>query len=212
MMEEIYLSKEVEKPLFNKIARLGLKIHKIDNQKAQSLAKGGNHQGFLAKISEFKFAPFSEVKSREYLTILYGLSDIGNIGAIVRTAHALGGGGVLWVAKNQPSSSAISGILRASSAAALQIPICVVSDAAATINELLQMGYEIFAAQAGASELKDRRFSPKSALLMGSEGDGLPAKIVQKCSEKISVKMRDGWDSLNVSCAHAILLNRIKNG
>lgn len=44
LIEEIFLSKEIDKKLFTRFAKLDKKIHKLDNQKAQALAKGGNHQ------------------------------------------------------------------------------------------------------------------------------------------------------------------------
>lgn len=211
-IQEIFLNKEVQKPLFGRIVKLGLKINKVDNQKAQALCKGGNHQGFIAKMQDYKFAPFSEVKKRGFLLILCGLSDVGNIGALVRTAHALGAGGVVWIAKNEPSMGAVEGIIRASSAAAFEIPICVANDASSVVNELRQMGFKIYAAAAGGSELKGHSFTPQTALILGSEGEGIPQKIAASCDDIISVKMRQGWDSLNVSAAGAILLDRIING
>ena len=49
IVEEVYLAKEVDKKLFSKIAKLNKKIIRPDYQKAQGLARGGNHQGFLLK-------------------------------------------------------------------------------------------------------------------------------------------------------------------
>ena len=60
---QIYLAKECDKGLFSQISKLNKKIIKVDNQKAQALAKGGNHQGFLCEVSEFNFATFSQIKS-----------------------------------------------------------------------------------------------------------------------------------------------------
>lgn len=47
LVEEVFLSKEIDNKLFSKFLKLGKKIHRLDNQKAQALAKGGNHQGFF---------------------------------------------------------------------------------------------------------------------------------------------------------------------
>ena len=80
---QIYLAKECDKGLFSQISKLNKKIIKVDNQKAQALAKGGNHQGFLCEVSEFNFATFSQIKSGNFVAILYELTDIGNIGAKV---------------------------------------------------------------------------------------------------------------------------------
>lgn len=209
-LEEIYLAKEVNKDIFHQIAKVGLKIQKVDNQKAQALARGGNHQGFLAKVKDYEFATLSEIKKADYLVILYGLSDVGNIGAIVRTAYALGAGGVVIVGKNE--NLAIQGIIRSSSGAAYELPIALCSDGLGLINELRQIGFKIYAANAGGKSVKDFKFDPKSVIIMGSEGEGIPNKVLQKCDDILGVNMRKDWDSLNVSVAFGILFDRIING
>ena len=209
-LEEIYLAKEVQKDIFNQIAKVGLKIQKVDNQKAQALARGGNHQGFLAKVKDYEFATLNEIKKSDYLVILYGLSDVGNIGAITRTAYALGAGGIVIVGKNE--NLAMQGVVRASSGAAYELPIALCSDGLSLINELKQVGFKIYAANAGGKSVKEFKFESKIALIMGSEGEGIPNKVLQKCDDILGVNMRKDWDSLNVSVAFGILFDRIVNG
>lgn len=209
-LEEIYLAKEVQKDIFNQIAKVGLKIQKVDNQKAQALARGGNHQGFLAKVKDYEFATLNEIKKSDYLVILYGLSDVGNIGAITRTAYALGAGGIVIVVKNE--NLAMQGVVRASSGAAYELPIALCSDGLSLINELKQVGFKIYAANAGGKSAKEFKFESKNALIMGSEGEGIPNKVLQKCDDILGVNMRKDWDSLNVSVAFGILFDRIVNG
>ena len=209
-LEEIYLAKEVQKDIFNQIAKVGLKIQKVDNQKAQALARGGNHQGFLAKVKDYEFATLNEIKKSDYLVILYGLSDVGNIGAITRTAYALGAGGIVIVGKNE--NLAMQGVVRASSGAAYELPIALCTDGLGFINELKQVGFKIYAANAGGKSAKEFKFESKNALIMGSEGEGIPNKVLQKCDDILGVNMRKDWDSLNVSVAFGILFDRIVNG
>lgn len=209
-LEEIYLAKEVQKDIFNQIAKVGLKIQKVDNQKAQALARGGNHQGFLAKVKDYEFATLNEIKKSDYLVILYGLSDVGNIGAITRTAYALGAGGIVIVGKND--NLAMQGVVRASSGAAYELPIALCSDGLSLINELKQVGFKIYAANAGGKSAKEFKFESKNALIMGSEGEGIPNKVLQKCDDILGINMRKDWDSLNVSVAFGILFDRIVNG
>ena len=204
----IMLAKECESEIFKKIARTGVKIERVDSKKAQALAHGGNHQGFLAEVSEFEFAPFASVKNEDFIVVLYGLTDVGNIGAIVRTAYALGANAMVIVANNLN----IEGILRSSSGAAYELSISKASDGLSALNELKQSGFEIYAASADGENFKELNFAKKRALVMGNEGFGMPAKALKKCDKKISIKMREGWDSLNVSAAFAILCDRILNG
>ena len=206
--KEIYLAKEIDKSLFAKISRLGVKILKIDNKKAQALAHGGNHQGFLAKVDEFEFCEIADLKEAKFLVILWNLSDIGNIGAIVRSAYALGADAICVVSKNLQ----IEGVIRASSGAAYEIKIARIDDGASLINELKQIGFQIFAATMDGEDIKTAKISAKTALILGSEGEGIPQKIVTKCDHSVSIKMKHGWDSLNVSAAFAIICDRMING
>ena len=205
ILEEIYLSKECDKKLFSKICGTGKKIIRVDNQKAQSLARGGNHQGFLANVSEFEFSDITELKKLNFIAILYGISDVGNIGAIARSAYALGCEGLVIVAK----SINMQGVLRSSSGAAYEIPIAIFEDGLSLLNELKQFGFKIYATASNGKNVKEMRFAGKRALVMGSEGEGIPQKALAKCDECIGIKLKEGWDSLNVSAAFAIICHRM---
>ena len=205
ILEEIYLSKECDKKLFSKICGTGKKIIRVDNQKAQSLARGGNHQGFLANVSEFEFLDIAELKKLNFIAILYGISDVGNIGAIARSAYALGCEGLVIVTK----SVNMQGVLRSSSGAAYEIPIAIFEDGLSLLNELKQCGFKLYATASNGKNIKEMKFAGKRALVMGSEGEGIPQKALAKCDECVGIKLKDGWDSLNVSAAFAIICDRM---
>jgi len=204
-VKTVYLAKECDKALFSQIVGVGAPIKRVDNQKAQSLARGGNHQGFLANVSEFEFSDIAELKKLNFITILYGISDVGNIGAIARSAYALGCEGLVIVAK----SINMQGVLRSSSGAAYEIPIAIFEDGLSLLNELKQFGFKIYATASNGKNVKEMRFAGKRALVMGSEGEGIPQKALAKCDECIGIKLKEGWDSLNVSAAFAIICDRI---
>ena len=132
---------------------------------------------------------------------------MGNIGAIVRTAYALGCGGVVIIAKNL----AMEGVLRASSGAAYETDIALVEDGLSLLNELKQVGFKIYATASGGKNAHEVKFDRKVALVMGSEGEGLHKKVLAKSDEIVGIKMKNDWDSLNVSAAFAILCDRIIN-
>ena len=139
----IILAKECEKEIFKKIAATGVKIERADAKKAQALARGGNHQGFLAEVEEFSFGDLASVKDDTFVPILYGLTDVGNIGAIMRSAYALGANSVIVVANNLN----MAGVVRASSGAAYELNVVKAADGLSVLNELKQSGFEIYAAK-----------------------------------------------------------------
>ena len=204
----IILAKECEKEIFKKIAATGVKIERADAKKAQALARGGNHQGFLAEVEDFSFGDLASVKDDKFVSILYGLTDVGNIGAIMRSAYALGADSVIVVANNLN----MAGVVRASSGAAYELNVVKAADGLGVLNELKQSGFEIYAASAGGTSFKELELSAKNALVMGNEEEGIPARALKKCDCAVSINMREGWDSLNVSAAFAILCDGILNG
>ena len=149
----IILAKECEKEIFKKIAATGVKIERADAKKAQALARGGNHQGFLAEVEEFSFGDLASVKDDKFVPILYGLTDVGNIGAIMRSAYALGADSMIVVANNLN----MAGVVRASSGAAYELNVVKASDGLSVLNELKQSGFEIYAAKFYAAKIPRRK-------------------------------------------------------
>jgi len=207
MIEEVYLTKDVDKKLFSQVVKTGKKIVRLDFIKAQSLARGGNHQGFLMKISDVGYVPFELLKKETFLLVLVGLTDVGNIGAIVRSAYALGVQGIVL---SGVKTMNLEGVVRSSTGAILDMPMALVSDTATLINELKQRGFKIYAADMDGEDAREITFADKKVLLLGSEGMGIPKRILKSCDTTIKVAMEREFDSLNVSAAAAILCDRMR--
>jgi 23S rRNA (guanosine2251-2'-O)-methyltransferase len=206
IVEVIYLSKEIDKKLFGKFARVA-EIQRVDNKKAQAMSRNGNHQGLLARITPLELSSLDLLDSLEKVTILAGVSDVGNIGAIVRTSYAYGVGAV--VVTGQKSLN-LEAVIRSSSGAALDMPIVLAPECGDVLNRLKQREFELFCAKSGGSS---DVVSPKRwALLLGSEGEGIPKRFEKFCTKSLGIEMRNSFDSLNVSVAAGILIDRIVYG
>jgi len=209
IIKQIFLTKEIDKKLFNKFMDVGAKIVRPDNKKAQALAKGGNHQGFLLDIDEFEFAHMKDVKKSDFIVVLDGLSDVGNIGAIVRSCYAMGVDAIVICGlKNFYAAP----IVRTSSGAMLDMPIAISYNSYDLANELKQVGFSLVGADMDGYEVKDiqREKNQKTALFLGNEGDGLSNKLKKKLDLKVSINMENNFDSLNVSVAAGILIYELK--
>lgn len=209
MIKEVYLTKELDKKLFKKFMDLGVKIIRPDNKKAQALAKGGNHQGFLLNIKEFEFADIKDVKKNEFVVVLDGLSDTGNIGAIVRSCYAMGVDSIVVCGQKNFYPSPI---VRTSSGAMLDMPIAVSYNSYDLANELKQVGFSLVGADMDGYEVKsiEREENQKIALFLGNEATGLAGKLKKKLDLKVSIGMENNFDSLNVSVAAGILIYELK--
>lgn len=210
LIEEVFFSKEIEKKLFSQFLKLDKKIHRLDNQKAQGLAKGGNHQGYFLKLSIFEYTDFNQMKDLNFVVVLDGLTDVGNIGAILRSAHSLGIDGVI---ASGVKTLKESGLIRTSSGAMLDIPFCKHANSSDVANELKQAGFALIGATTDGIDLKKYgkiEGSDKVALILGNEGEGISKKVINKLDLKVSIGMSNDFDSLNVSVAAGILMYTLK--
>lgn len=210
LIEEVFFAKEIDKKMFSQFLKLGKKIHKLDNQKAQALAKGGNHQGFFLKLGIYEYTDFTEMKELNFVVVLDGLTDVGNIGAILRSAHSLGIDGVI---ASGVKTLKESGLIRTSSGAMLDIPFCKHANSGDVANELKQAGFALIGATMDGIDLKKYgkiEKSDKVALIVGNEGEGISKKVINKLDLKVSIGMSNDFDSLNVSVAAGILMYTLK--
>ncbi len=178
----------------------------LEEKWAQSMAKGGNHQGLLIEMDEYEQATLSQIKKNSFIVVLDGLTDVGNIGAIVRSAYALGAEAVIATGVKTLNFSAIA---RSSSGALLDMPFMIDSNILDTFNELGQLGFTLYGASMDGEKVQDVTFESKRVLVMGSEGKGLSRKVTAKLNHIVSIEMQHAFDSLNVSAAAAILIHRM---
>lgn len=210
-IQEIYLSKDIEKALFKRLQKLCVPILRIDNKKAQSLSRGKNHQGVFARIETIKITPMQNLLDMKSLIVLCGMSDIGNIGAIVRSAYALGVCGVIVSDRENLQVQALEGIFRSSSGALLDLPLGFYKSSLDVANEAKMRGFTLIGA-GKSKEVKMLESKPdKWVLFIGREDIGLSNKIICKLDYLLHINMYNNFDSLNASVATGILIDRIQH-
>jgi len=183
------------------------RIKFLENRWAQSMAKGGNHQGILVEIEEFSQSNLSTIKEGDFILLLDTITDSGNIGAIVRTAFALGVDGIIATGVK---SLNLASMVRTSSGALLDMPFMIIPNALDVLNELKQVGFMIYGASMDGTPINKYQFKQKKVLVLGSEGEGISKRIKSKIDEMVSIEMKREFNSLNVSVAAGILIDRMR--
>ncbi len=204
-IEKIYIAKKglLPKELFESN---GDKITFIENRWAQQLSKGGNHQGLLAQISDFTPIKLDDIKGGNFILVLDTLTDAGNIGAIVRSAYALGVDGIIATGIGNLNFATI---VRTSSGALLDMPFALHKSILDVLHELKQAGHYLYGASMEGKPIEENYFNQKRTLILGSEERGISKKARAKLDETVAIKMRREFDSLNVSAAAAIMIHRM---
>ncbi|MDR3347388.1 MAG: RNA methyltransferase [Helicobacteraceae bacterium] len=208
MIETLFVAKELDKKLFNRLKSAKKPIEVLDFKKAQALSRGQNHQGMLAKIRAISFASDEIAFKTPFALICVGLTDTGNLGAITRTAYALGVGAIVICGVNGVNLEAL---IRTSSGAALDMPIALMPNTPQTLERFRQKGFFLIGGTLDGISLRDyKRREGKKALVLGAEGNGLNARSQSKLDLRLRIDMAHNFDSLNVSAAAAILIERIR--
>ncbi len=206
LIKRVMLAKEVDKKLFSTITKKGIRVERLDEKKAQALSRGNNHQGMLAELEPFEPLPADNLKRYNRLIVLCGITDMGNIGAIMRSAFALGIDAMVITGLNQVNWQ---GAVKSSSGAIFDLPIMVVKNVFDLHNDLATAGFTTLGATLEGSDMPQGISGKKTALFLGSEGEGLPARLIKKLDHQVTIRMHHAFDSLNVGSAAAILIDRI---
>lgn len=136
--------------------------------------------------------------------VMAGVQDPGNVGTIVRSAHAFGATGV--VATRGTADPWSPKALRASAGAALRVPLLRSIATSVLLAQLKVAGLKIVATASGAADAGSVPWSEPLALFVGNEGVGLPHEVLQAADATVAIPMREEVESLNAGVAASLLL------
>ena len=168
------------------------------------------HQGMLAAVWPLEAMDLEDciawLDGRSVrLLLLDQLSDPRNVGAIMRSALALGARAIVTTHRNAPEES--GALARAAAGALERIPMIRVVNLARAIERLQEDGIEIAGLAAdGESNIESLRAVERLGIVMGSEGMGLRHLTRRNCDRLVRIDISEDSESLNVSISAAIAL------
>ncbi len=169
------------------------------------LAKGSVHQGVVAIGAERGYQGLGDLLGLDMLVLLDGVEDPHNLGAIARSAHAAGAGGLVLPERR---AAGITDTVTKSAAGALEyLPLARVKNLGHSIEELKKAGYWIYGLdERGTVAHWDAEWQQPSAIVLGAEGHGLHRLVRDKCDYLLRIPMAGEVASLNVSVAAGVVL------
>lgn len=214
-IDRVLIQKDLRSPHLTEMRKL-LKENKVASQmvpvqKLNQIA-ANKHQGVIASISPIEYQPITEIVSSIFekgenplILMLDRVSDVGNFGAICRTAKCAGVHAVVIPVKGSAQINAES--IKRSAGALLSMPIAKERDLAASAEELQQSGLQIIACTEKADDLiYQADLSGPSLIIMGSEENGINSHLMKLADKKVKIPMFSELDSLNVSVSTGIIL------
>lgn len=206
-IKTLYLAKEIDKKEYSTLMKMGFNIKRIPSDAAGAMCKNASHQGFLADIEDYKLYNYKDFLDFNFVVVLSALSDIGNIGAIIRSAYALG---VEAVVACGVKSLPLEAIIRTSTGALYDMPFAIENNIHDVLNDLKMSGFTTYGADMNGVDIRAVDVAKRRVLVLGSEGEGLSQRVISKLDKSVSIKMSHDFDSLNVSAAGAILMDRMR--
>ena len=141
------------------------------------------------------------LSSREHIVLLHGVQDPGNVGTIVRSAHAFGAG----VALSRGCADLYNPkTVRATMGSIFHAPVARELETVEFMREAREAGFVTLAAVPGGGEVPSAVLGGSVVVVVGAEGSGLPPEVVEGCDARGSVPSRAA--SLNAAVAASILL------
>jgi len=186
-------------------------VYVTDARTLEAVAGYDVHRGVLAigrRAQEDPGGAISAAGGPSLCVAMVALTNHDNVGAVFRNAAAFGADAVFM--DEQCCDPLYRKAIRVSVGAALSVPFARFASADAMCEALADAGYSLYALTPAAStELGDLVPASRSALLLGTEGEGLPRNILERCIQ-VRIAMAEGFDSLNVATAGAIALHHFR--
>ena len=218
-LEKLWIDKDLRGELEKQVRRLArdmkVPLQYVPKQKLASLSSNANHQGLIAQLAIVDYCTIDEWLPQLYeqgvnpfILVLDGVEDVRNLGALARSAvwfdcHAI-------VIPSKKSALINSFAYKSSAGAIKDIQICRESNLSAAIDYMKESGLQMVIADAKEdSKLAEPDMRQPLALILGSEGLGLSNEIYQRGDALMSIPGSGRVESLNVSVAGAILMNKI---
>lgn len=174
-------------------------------------------RGVLCAMRRPKALPPEEIcRDARRIVVLHGVCDTTNVGAIFRSAAALGIDAVLMTRDSCDPLNRRA--VRVSMGSVFLVPWTWLDaedgTAVGTIHKLQEMGFTTAAMALRKDDISiddpKLKQTKRLALIMGTEGDGLPDAVIDAADLVVKIPMHNGVDSLNVGNAAAIAFWEIK--
>ena len=218
-IDKIFIAKgETDKTLghiASKARDAGIVVVDADRRKLDFMSVTHAHQGVIALVGVSEYCSVDDILAvaqergeAPFVIVCDEVSDPRNLGAIIRSAECAGAHGVIIPKRRSAGLTAIVG--KASAGAAEHMKIARVANIPAVLKELKDKGLWVYGAAAGgSSELWHTDLTGATALVIGSEGDGMGRLVRENCDYIVSIPMVGRINSLNASSAASIIMYEV---
>lgn len=195
-----------------------IRVEFVPRNKLDQLADRQNHQGVVALAAPVEYSSVEDILDHAraldqppFIILLDEIQDPHNFGAILRTADAAGVHGVLIPKHRSVSLNAT--VAKTSAGAAAYVRVAQIGNVAQTLRQLKELDLTIVGADLDGQSIFDQSaridLTVPLVLVVGNEGKGLRRLTKELCDQLIGIPMVGSINSLNASCAAAVLIYEV---
>lgn len=192
----------------------GTVIDEVEPRRLDQITDRANHQGIAAQVAPHDYMELSDLIAQAksvtdpVIVVAEGITDPHNLGAIIRTAEAIGAQGL--VIPQRRASGITSTVMKVAAGALENFSVARVVNLSRALEELKEAGFWIYGtATTGSEPLHTVKFSGPIVLVIGSEGEGLSMLTQRSCDVLVSIPLLGKTPSLNASVAAGMALYEI---
>ena len=195
-------------------AKAGTPIRYISRERLDQLSETGRHQGVIAVCAAYSYASMDDLFARAqakdedpFFILLDNIVDPHNLGAIIRTANAVGAHGVI-IPKDRAVGLTAT-VAKASAGALNYTPVVKVTNMVQTIEALKKKGLWFVCADMDGEPMTRLNLTGPIGMIVGAEGSGVSRLVKEHCDTIASIPLRGEINSLNASVAAGVLAYEI---
>lgn len=193
----------------------GIVIQETDRVNLDRVSTTHAHQGVIAYVAIKDYVEVDDILAaaeskgeQPFIVILDGITDAHNLGSILRTADAVGAHGV--VIPKRRSVGLNAAVSKASAGAIEYVPVARVTNISQTIEYLKKKNLWVVGTDlSGNKSFYETDLKGPTALVIGSEGEGMGKLVAEKCDFVVNIPMKGQISSLNAAVAGAIVMYEI---
>jgi 23S rRNA (guanosine2251-2'-O)-methyltransferase len=199
-------------PLLERITRLaGRALRVVEPERLAALARSEAPQGVVATAAPLPVHDLDALLSdpAAFLVALDGVTDPGNLGAVLRAAETAGATGV--VLPRHRTARVTPTVAKSAAGAVEHLPITVVGGIPSALDRASRAGvWTVGLDEAGATTVHDLELATQPlVLVLGAEGRGLARLTRERCDVLARIPVHGAIASLNVAAAAAVACHAV---
>jgi 23S rRNA (guanosine2251-2'-O)-methyltransferase len=192
----------------------GTVVDIVELKRLDQLTDGGNHQGIAAQVAAHAYVEFEDLitqaltQSNPVILACDGIEDPHNLGALIRSAEALGVQGLVIPHRRAVGITAV--VAKVAAGAIEHLPISRVINLNQAVERLKEAGFWILGTQDTAGQaIYELDLTGPLVVIIGSEGKGISLLTQRHCDYMAAVPLAGKTGSLNASVAGGVVLYEV---